>query len=90
MPAYARFMLLVGVILLSSGYLLGSAQRPRTEMSLKAAAQLMGHDKRISYVGYHCGDDGATILARDMDQIVGECRESVLLDDQTLIDEPLG
>jgi hypothetical protein len=80
----------IGSLGLAGGFLLGSQERPRTEMSLKAAAQLMGHDKRISYVGYHCGDDGATILARDMDQIVGECRESVLLDEQTLIDEPLG
>lgn len=74
-----------GIILLvasgaaGAGFLLGSQARPQTEMSQLASAQLISGDKKVAYIGHLCGDDGATVLSREMPDI-NECKDISILD----------
>lgn len=86
-----RNSVFLGALLVSAslgvGFLLGSQARPQTEMSQLASAQLMSTDKEVKWIGYDCGDDGATVISRELPS---ECRiSSRLSEDLLLIDGPL-
>jgi hypothetical protein len=54
---------LVASASLGSGYLLGQANAPVD--SMLAEAQVVAQDRQVQFIGYSCGDDGATVIARN-------------------------
>ena len=73
MPATYRFMLLVGVVSLGSGFLLGSRNAPVAVDSQLAEAQVVAQDRDVRWVAYDCGEDHATYITREMPSIA-ECK----------------
>jgi hypothetical protein len=70
--------LLIGVVALSAGFLIGSRNAPVAVNSMLADAQMVAQDRDVRYIGYFCGDDGATVISR---QPPTECRNLYLLSD---------
>ena len=62
-----------------AAFLLGSQVTPTPVNSMLADAQLVAQDRHVRFIGYQCGDDGATVIARD---VPGECKDIWLLNDQ--------
>lgn len=74
------FVTVIGIVALASGFLLGSRIAPQPLNSELADAQVVAQDRQVRYVGYVCGDDGATVISREMPNIT-ECQEILLLSD---------
>lgn len=72
----AAYWPLLAPALLGAGYLLGNANAPTPVDSMLAEAQVVAQDRAVRFVGYQCGDDGATVLARNPPT---ECRDIWLL-----------
>lgn len=72
------FVLLAIPALFGSGLLIGSRNAPQPVNSQLADAQIVAQDRNVNYVGYRCGDDGATVISRDFPS---ECQETILLSD---------
>lgn len=51
-----------------------------------ATAQELSGDKDVRWIGYSCGDDGATIVTRDMPG--DDCKESRRLSELAAFDAP--
>lgn len=64
--------------LFGSGFLVGSRNAPVAVDSMLAEAQVVAQDRQVRYVGYLCGDDGATVIAR---RVPSECKDVWLLSD---------
>lgn len=67
-------IMVAGAAILAAGFLLGSAERPTPVNSMLADAQLVAQDRDVQFIGYHCGDDGATVISRQMPDI-NECKD---------------
>jgi hypothetical protein len=52
-----------------------------------ATAQVLAGDSAVRWAGYGCGNDGATLVTRDMPDL-SECREVRLLSDSASFDRP--
>ena len=59
-----------------AAFLLGSQVAPAPVDSMLAEAQIVAQDRHVRYIGYHCGDDGATVIAREAPN---ECKDVWLL-----------
>jgi hypothetical protein len=70
----ALVVALVASASLGSGYLLGQANAPVN--SMLADAQMVAQDRRVQFIGYQCGDDGAAVISR---QAPSECKDVWLL-----------
>jgi len=55
--------------------------------SERATIQLASGDVQARWIGYSCGDDGATVIARDMPDLT-ECREVRLASESAAFDIP--
>jgi hypothetical protein len=65
---------LVAVVALSAGFLMGSQLQPAPLNSELADAQVVAQDRDVRWVAYGCGDDNATLLTREMPNVM-ECRQ---------------
>lgn len=72
------FVAIVGTVMFASGVLVGSRNAPQPQDSMLAQAQVVAQDRDVRYIGYLCGDDGATVLARELPS---ECQNSFRLPD---------
>jgi hypothetical protein len=52
-----------------------------------ATAQVAAGDVRVRWIAYGCGNDGATLITRDMPSL-GECREVKLLSESAAFPAP--
>lgn len=67
--------MMAGAAILAAGFLLGSQIQPEPPLNSQLAdAQVVAQDRDVRWIGYHCGDDGATVIAREMPNIM-ECKE---------------
>jgi hypothetical protein len=84
----AAFML-AAVALPASGFLAGAvvASRSAPLDSELATAQELSGDKDARWIAYGCGDDGATLVTRDMPNPL-ECRETRRLSDSASFPAP--
>jgi hypothetical protein len=78
----------IALVSLSLGFLVGSRNAPVAVDSQLAQAQEVSQDRSVRYVGYHCGDDDATVISREMPNIITECKESVLLSEDAEFPAP--
>jgi hypothetical protein len=63
------------------------AERSAPLDSELATAQVLAGDVNVRWAGYGCGDDGATLVTRDMPNLT-ECREVRLLSDSASFPAP--
>ena len=80
-------LLLVGAGCAGAGFLLGSQVQPREIDSQLAEAQVVAQDRDVRWIGYTCGDDGATIISREMPNI-SECQTVQRLREDTEFPTP--
>lgn len=78
--------LALGFIGFTAGELHGMATAP-LDSELATAQELSG-DVEVRWAGYQCGDDGATIVTRDMPDL-SECREVRRLSDSASFPAPV-
>lgn len=77
------------IALPASGFLAGAVVATRTAPldSELATAQELSGDKDVRWIAYRCGDDGATLVTRDMPNPM-ECRETRRLSDSASFPAP--
>jgi hypothetical protein len=68
----------------TAGELRGQSDAP-IDSELATAQELSG-DRDVRWIGYGCGDDGATIVTRDMPG--ADCKESRRLNDSDYFPAP--
>jgi hypothetical protein len=78
------------VAAVAAAFLAGAVVAERTAPldSELATAQMLAGDKDVRWIAYGCGDDGATLVTRDMPSLA-ECREVARLSDSASFGRPL-
>jgi hypothetical protein len=71
---------------LGAGFLAGSRFVPAPLDSELATAQEIAQDRGVAFVGYLCGDDGATIITHEMPG--ADCKEARRLSDSAAFPAP--
>jgi hypothetical protein len=73
--------MIIGAALACAGFLVGSQIRPEPINSELADAQLVSQDRDVRWVAYGCGEDGATLLTREMPDVM-ECKQARRLSEE--------
>jgi hypothetical protein len=77
------------VAAVAAAFLAGAlvAERSAPMDSELATAQVLSGDVNVRWTGYGCGNDGATLVTREMPDL-SECREVRLLSDSASFERP--